>query len=818
MALDAAFVGVGKEEGLTLWRIENKQVVLQSKVNGKFHEGDSYILLATIARGNKLVWNIHFWLGSKSSQDEMGIAAYKAVELDESLGGGPVQYRETQGNESSQFLSLFKATGIEYLPGGVDSGFRKVEHGVYETRLLHLKGKRVVRAKEVECSTSSLNTGDVFILDAGLKLYLYFGAGANKFEKNKGVESINRIKDDERGAKAEIIFIHEDPMNAEFWEALGGHMEITNPGEPDDLAERVMAESISLYRIADTADEGEDMSVHKVKTPDTKLHKSHLDTNDVFILDVGSEVFAWIGLKSSANEKKKAMTYATMFVEGTGRPSTTRISRVAENCETAAFKSFFATWSSPLQMFGAQRSSGSVAKIDAGPVDSGSLASNMMSGGLAEKDDAPVDDGSGTVKVWRVEDFKKAEVPEEMYGQFYGGDSYVILYSYTNGNRPEYIIYYWQGRESSQDEKGASALLAKELDDEMGDLPVQVRVVQGKEPKHFRSLFKGKMIIHAGGRASGFKNSNETDSYDTDGISLFHVKGTNPINTHGVQVAEVASSLNSGDAFVLLTPSTVFTWAGQACLPKELEVAESIAGVLKGHMGGSREMVTLAEGSEPEAFWEALGGKGDYPKASVDEDVAQEPRLFQISNATGKLAAEEIGNFDQEDLCADDVMLLDVVNSVFVWVGSGSNEMERREALAVAQSYIDTATDGRSSDTSIVKVNQGREPALFTQHFRGWDAELFSKQAFVDPFEAKMEARRKQKEAEEAAEEAKALAAEQARAAEIAAMEAKLEEERVAKEAEHAAEQAKIEAEEAAQAEAIAADIAAMEAKLEEER
>lgn len=96
----------------------------------------SFTLIVSFFSG-AFVYSIHFWLGAETSQDEAGIAAYKTVELDESLGGGPVQYREVQENESPAFVALFKNRGgLEYLPGGVESGFRKVERDVYVNRLL----------------------------------------------------------------------------------------------------------------------------------------------------------------------------------------------------------------------------------------------------------------------------------------------------------------------------------------------------------------------------------------------------------------------------------------------------------------------------------------------------------------------------------------------------------------------------------------------------------------------------------------------------------------------------------------------------------
>ena len=53
------------------------------------------------------MYDVHFWIGKYSTQDEYGTAAYKTVELDTYHDDKPIQHREVMGHESKLFLGYF---------------------------------------------------------------------------------------------------------------------------------------------------------------------------------------------------------------------------------------------------------------------------------------------------------------------------------------------------------------------------------------------------------------------------------------------------------------------------------------------------------------------------------------------------------------------------------------------------------------------------------------------------------------------------------------------------------------------------------------
>jgi gelsolin len=343
-ASEDAWKNAGKKLGLEIWRIEKFQVKLWPKEQyGQFYSGDSYILLHTYKKtpeASAYSWDVHFWLGKFTTQDEAGTAAYKTVELDDFLGGAPVQHREVQGHESELFMSYFK-NQIRIMDGGVDTGFKHVEPEKYQSRLLHLKGRKRVRVTQVDLSHKSLNSGDVFILDAGLKVYQFNGKKAGPQEKMKGAQTCRAIADERRGL-AKVHVIEEGDKTADtqaFWKALGGEGPIKSAeeGGSDEEAENETSKVRKLFRLSDASGK---LTFVEVSTGNA-INRKQLDANDVFIFDTGAEVFAWIGKRASPEEKKKALAFAQDYLTKYNRPIWLPICRVLEGGENETFENAF---------------------------------------------------------------------------------------------------------------------------------------------------------------------------------------------------------------------------------------------------------------------------------------------------------------------------------------------------------------------------------------------------------------------------------------------------------------------------------------------
>ncbi|XP_077153915.1 advillin isoform X3 [Ranitomeya variabilis] len=692
-------------------------VLVPEKAYGNFYEGDCYLLLSTRKSGNSLFYDIHYWIGNDSSQDEQGSAAIYTIQLDDFLGGSPVQHREVQGHESEAFKGYFKQ-GIIYKKGGVASGMKHVATNTYDVkRLLHVKGKRNVTATEVELNWSSFNLGDVFLLDLGKVIIQWNGPDSNKAERMKGMLLAKDIRDRERGGRMEIGVIEGDNEHASqdlmklLISTLGERTQRIVPGCADEVADQTQKANIMLYHVSDAAGQ---MEVKEIAA--RPLVQEMLNHQDCYILDQGgTKIYVWKGKGATKAERQTAMSRALEFIKMKSYPHSTNVETVNDGAESAMFKQLFQKWSVKDQAVGMGKaySASKIAKVSQEKFD----ASLLHAKPAVAAQERMVDDGSGSVEVWRIENLELVPVEAEWYGFFYGGDCYLVLYTYHVNKKPHYILYIWQGRHASQDELAASAFLAVQLDQDFNGEPVQVRVCMGKEPRHFMAIFKGKLVLFEGGTS---RKGNEEPEPP---VRLFQIHGTEPSNTKAVEVPAYASSLNSNDVFLLKTQADYFLWYGKGSSGDEREMAKQLAVIL---VDGNEE--TLAEGQETVQFWEILGGKAPYANDKRLQQVVADvhPRLFECSNKTGRFVVTEVTDFNQDDLDPSDVMLLDTWDQIFLWIGVEANDVEKKEAVATAIDYLKTHPSARDPDTPILVIKQGYEPPNFTGWFLAWDPQKWS--------------------------------------------------------------------------------------------
>ncbi|KAJ3558006.1 hypothetical protein NM688_g1163 [Phlebia brevispora] len=337
---ETAWEEAEKAPGTQIWRVEKFAVKIWPKERfGSFYDGDSYIVLHTYKKTHdteQLSYNLHFWIGAESTQDEAGTAAYKAVELDDHLGGQPVQYREIQGFESPTFISYFHP--FLCLRGGVSTGFHHVSSLPPDNtkrfyRIVSAGSRLLVR--EVPAEGTSLVPGDAYLLDMGVKLWQLNTKGSVGKERFKAAEFAQSLVNERRNtAPCEVQVFDEGGQGA--WQFLS---ELGLDTMPSSATEEKPARPPTLYRLSDATGTATFDAVDPVA-------RSSLASADAFLLDdAGSSttpaIYVWIGAGATLNERRLAVQYAQAYLyreeQATRSHFAISIVKMNEGHETEAF-------------------------------------------------------------------------------------------------------------------------------------------------------------------------------------------------------------------------------------------------------------------------------------------------------------------------------------------------------------------------------------------------------------------------------------------------------------------------------------------------
>ncbi|KAK2849853.1 hypothetical protein Q7C36_008636 [Tachysurus vachellii] len=331
------------------------------------------------------------------------------------------------------------------------------------------------------------------------------------------------------------------------------------------------------------------------------------------------------------------------------------------------------------------------------------------------------------LQIWRVEKMELVPCPPKTYGQFYEGDSYLILHTQKTNNTFTYDIHYWLGKATSADEQGAAAIYTTMMDEHLGGIAVQHRETQGYESPTFLGYFKQGIIYKKGGVASGMKQV-ETNTYNVQ--RLLHVKGKKNVIAGEVDMSW--NSFNKGDVFLLDLGSIIIQWNGPNSNRMERLRGMNLAKDIRDRERGGRAQVTVVEGENEDSSKEAmklmkqvLGEqrtiKEAIPDEVVDEKIKSSIKLFHISDADGNLVVQEVAMkpLTQDLLNPEDCYLLDQGGlRIFIWKGRKSSKRERSEALEKAEAY--KKAKNYPPSTYVETVNDGSESAVFKQLFQKW--------------------------------------------------------------------------------------------------
>jgi len=169
-----------------------------------------------------------------------------------------------------------------------------------EPTTYHIQKGRLVKMP----NPGAFGRGDCYLVDAGLKIYLWIGPKSSIDEKFLTAASAV-ISDTKREGKADIDRIEGGNEPADF-KALFDDFHLTDE-DTEGILKKVQLETHEhkLWKVHRDGDE--------TFFAEVSLDKSSLKSDDVFILDAWDDIFVWRGKEASARERFDANILARRY-------------------------------------------------------------------------------------------------------------------------------------------------------------------------------------------------------------------------------------------------------------------------------------------------------------------------------------------------------------------------------------------------------------------------------------------------------------------------------------------------------------------------
>lgn len=312
------------------------------------------------------------------------------------------------------------------------------------------------------------------------------------------------------------------------------------------------------------------------------------------------------------------------------------------------------------------------------------------------------------LQIWRIEKFNVKPWPLEEYGNFFTGDTYIVLNTKKKegSDALEYNAHMWVGKETSIDEAGTAAYKIVELDDHFNGAATLIYEPQDYESEIFRSYFK-IITIMAGGIESGFKKV-PIEEYKPH---LIHVTG-NGSCVHGSEVPLHFKSLNGADVFILDAGKTIFNWRGKNSSGYEKYHGTMLCNKIKNdrlNSGCKVEIVECEQGDKNPEFIKYLkeGSDGDIQAKRQEIEAIKKgavKKMVKVSDESGEIKLDDVA-YDKASLNSSDAFIIDRGDAILIWVGKSASKNEKRFSIVYGQKYLKSTN--RPACLPIITVQEG---------------------------------------------------------------------------------------------------------------